>query len=945
MPRKTFYLIDGHAHIYRSYFAPFRELLAPSGEPTKATFVFTQMLLNLAEKKKPDYLAMVIDHGDETVFRKKIFPEYKANRTKTPDDFYPQEKRILEIVSDSGVPIFEVPGFEADDIIATFADKLRDEFDVFMVSKDKDLRQLLDDHVVMYDVQTDTNIDPAALRARCGYGPEMSVEVQTLIGDSTDNVPGIPGIGEKTAAQLLEQFGSIDGIYANLDKLKSKKKLVENLVNFKDRLKVSRGLVTLRRDVPVELDITCCEFKGFNVEKVRPTLEMLGFRSLSAKMVEFANKSSASAPSDAPADAFAISLFGDAPPKTSGLTQTLAKVYVEPDKSDSPAIPRVFTSDGLPYVLVDTPELFASFLEELKKQSRFAFDTETDGVKPTQANLVGMSFCWQRETGFYLPIRGPMGCRILDAKSTLASLKPILEDERIEKIGHNIKYDLLVMRRAGINIKGVAGDTMLLAFLLDAGQLSYGIDSLALRQLNFRKISTANIIGTGKNQTTMDCVDVQSVARYASEDVDIVWRLDELLREKLQAFPLIKELYKNLELPIVDTLTEMEAAGIRVDPSVLREQSGVLGSRIADLHSEIMKQAGMTFNPDSPKQLAEVLFEKLKLPTARKTKTGYSTDVEVLEKLAITHPVPKLILEYRSLVKLKGTYLDALGGQINPYTGRIHTSFNITGAATGRLSSSDPNLQNIPIRTDEGRRIRLAFVAEKNHSLISADYSQIELRVLAHFTEEPALLRAFANDEDIHSTVASEVFGVASDQVTKDQRAQAKVINFGIIYGVTAMGLARRIDGLSLDAANTLIDTYNKRFPSIQRFMNECVMFAKSNGYVETIMGRRRPLPDINSGVINIRNMNERMAINSVVQGSAADLIKKAMIDLQSRITREKLPTRMLLQVHDELVLETPDEHVESIKRVVEETMTSAMKLKTPLKVEVGSGKNWGETK
>jgi DNA polymerase I len=923
MPRPTFYLIDGHAHIYRAYFAPFRDLTSPDGEPTKATFVFTQMLLNLAQQRRPDYLAMVIDHGDETVFRKSIYPEYKANRPPRPADFGPQEQRILQLVRQAGVPIFEAPGFEADDILATFAARLQEDFDVFLVSKDKDLRQLLNDRVRMYDVQADAVIDPDALRARLGYGPEQSVEVQTLIGDATDNVPGIPGVGEKTAAQLLADFGTIEGIYSNLDKLKSKKKLVENLIANRDLLKLSRELVTLRRDVPIDLPVERCRHTGFDVDSLAPQLTALGFRSLVERL------------------------------KSTVTTQAPRRTIAEPPSlfsspattSSAPVMTETKTSKDLVYTLIDSADAFEKFVTELKSQRRFAFDTETDSQHPTQANIVGLSFSWKPETGVYVAVRGPMGARVLDESLVLSKLKPILEDETIQKIGHNIKYDQLVMRRAGVHLRGVAGDTMIAGFILDASQNSFGIDAMALRSINFKKIPTSELIGTGKNQTTMDCVDTTTVGHYASEDVDVCWRLDGQMLPRLQATQSLLKLYDTLEVPLIDVLAELEWNGIRVDPAILREQSNVLADRIEVLRRQIFEASGTTFNPDSPKQLADVLFEKLKLPTQKKTKTGFSTDVEVLEKLALDHAVPKLILEYRSLMKLKGTYLDNLPGDINPRTGRIHTSFHMTGAATGRLSSSDPNLQNIPIRTDEGRRIRRAFVADAGNSLVVADYSQIELRVLAHFTREPALMKAFENDEDIHAAVASEVFGVAPADVSKEMRSQAKVINFGIIYGITAVGLSRRIDGMTVPRADELIRAYNKRFPGIEKFMRECVEQARSTGYVETILGRRRPLPDIHSGVINIRNMNERMAINSVVQGSAADLIKLAMLNLHRRMIRESLPARMLLQVHDELVFETADAYAPTLADIVQSEMTCAMKLAVPLKVEVGIGKNWDDAK
>jgi DNA polymerase-1 len=563
------------------------------------------------------------------------------------------------------------------------------------------------------------------------------------------------------------------------------------------------------------------------------------------------------------------------------------------------------------------------------------------------SELVGMSFSWKEGTGYYLPVCGPEGSQCLSRELVLEKLKPILEGTLAKKVGHNIKYDMLVMRSAGIHLAGLEMDTMVAAFLLDASRMQYGIDRLALDLLNFRKIATAELIGKGKNQVTMDRLPLAQVTRYAAEDADISWRLSELLRKKLGEVPALAQLNDTLETPLIDVLAEMEFNGVAIDPAMLREQSKVLTQRAEDLRKQIMVEAGTEFNPDSTRQLAEVLFNRLGLRIVKRGKTGPSTDVEVLDKLAAEHPVPRLILEYRSLVKLKNTYLDNLTEFVSPRTGRIHGHFNQTGASTGRLSMSDPNLQNIPIRTDEGRRIRLAFVAgdPERNVLLTADYSQIELRVLAHYTEEPALLRAFAEDQDIHQAVAAEVFNVPLDKVSKAQRGQAKTINFGIIYGVSAYGLARRIEGLSVAAAGDLINAYNKRFPSIHRFMEKCVMDAQSQGYVETILGRRRRIPELASPVLAQRNAGERMAINSVVQGSAADLIKTAMVNIHRRMKEEKWTSRMLLQVHDELVFETPKDRVEQESHWIKEEMQRAMELKVPLKVEVGWGKNWQEGK
>ncbi len=924
MPKKTFYLIDGHAQIYRAYHAPFRDLTSPTGEPTKATFVFTQVLLNLVDLRKPDYLAMIIDSGDETVFRKEIYPEYKANRAKRPDDFGPQEERILQIVRDAGIPIYAKPGFEADDLIATLAKRLGGEFDVFMVSKDKDLRQCVADGVVMYDVVADESFDAAALRAKLGYGPEQAVDVQTLVGDATDNVRGVNGVGEKTAAKLINEYGSAAAVVENADKLTPK--LKENVLAFAPEMDRTRRLVTLDTDVKFDFDAADCEYAGLDTDALRNHLTELGFKGLLARLGGTSDPKPTGFTADKPA-----------PPKYQPLAGGLFDAEAPADGGEK--------GDGT-YALVATETDLATLAADLKKQPRFAFDTETDGLGAVGSKLVGMSFTWAEGTGRYLPVMGPAGSTLLPLDQVIKAVKPILENPNIGKIGHNIKYDQLVMRGVGIDLKGVETDTMLAAFLIDASRNTYGMDKLAADLLNYQTTPISDLIGKGKKQITMDRVDLKIVTDYAAEDTDVTLRLAGLLGPKLDEIPALRKLNDDVEVPLIDVLVEMEANGIAVDPAVLKEQSEVLGGRIEALHKQIMEAAGTDFNPDSNKQLQEVLFEKLKLKPVRKTKTGYSTDLAVLEQLSSDHPVPALILEYRSLQKLKNTYLDNLQNDILA-DGRIHTSFNQTGASTGRLSSSDPNLQNIPIRTDEGRRIRLAFVPgdPKTQVLLTADYSQIELRMLAHYCEEPALMKAFAEEQDIHKAVASEVFATPLNEVTREQRDRAKTINFAIIYGVTAFGLARRNEGMSQTAARELIDTYKKRFPGIFDFFEQCIADAKRQGFVETILGRRRPIPEIESRIASMRQYAERTAINSVIQGSAADLIKVAMVNLHRRMKRENSPSKLLLQVHDELVFETPEAVVEREAAVIREEMTGAMSLKVPLRVEAGWGKNWQEVK
>jgi DNA polymerase I len=908
----SFYIIDGHAQIFRAYFAPFRELTSPAGEPTKATYVFLQRLLNIIQTRKPDYLAMVIDSGTEQLERRQVDPEYKAHRKPPPPDFAPQEERILQIVRDLGIPLFVMPGHEADDLIATMARQIAARgLETMIVSNDKDLRQLVNPLTKLYDPYSDVVTDAEAILEKHGYRPDQAIEVQTLIGDATDNIPGVPGVGEKTAAKLIQKYGSVENLLKHSGE--QTPALKKNLENSGEVLKRSRILVTLRDDLPLKWDIDACRFLGVNQTALRSHVANLGFTTLLKRLDQ-------AAPPPAPAVVqakFEENLFG-APPAVQG-----------PEQFETAA-------DGA-YHLVSTAEELKKFLGELRKQKRFAFDTETDALGAMKSKLVGMSFSWKVGTGYYVPATA----------AALEAIKPILENGRVGKIGHNIKYDILAMRRAGVRVNGVVGDTMIWAFILDSARMQYGIDRLALDLLNFKKIPTSDLIGAGSRQISMAQVDPAKVAIYASEDADVCLRLCELFEPRLEALPELRKLADDVETPLISVLADMEFNGIALDASVLQKQSALLAERIETLRAAICQQAGMEFNCDSPRQLAEVLYTRLQLPVSKRTKTGPSTDMEALEKLGDVHPIVPMIRDYRATVKLKNTYVDKLAEFVNAETGRIHAHFNQIGAETGRLSCSDPNLQNIPIRTDEGRRIRLAFVPAdaKRDVLLTADYSQIELRLLAHFTNEPALLRAFEADQDIHAIVAAEVFGVEPKKVTKDQRAQAKVINFGIIYGVSAYGLSWRIEGLNMQSADALIKAYHKRFPAISAFFDRCVEEAKEAGYVRTILGRRRRIPDISSGVASVRNMAERQAINSVVQGSAADLIKVAMLNIHRKLESEKRPSRMLIQVHDELVFETPIEAVESEAAMIRREMTGAMKLNVPLKVEVGWGKNWQEVK
>ena len=924
-PRKSFYVIDGHAQIYRAYFAPFRDLTSPTGEPTKATYVFTQMLMQLVEARRPDYLCMVIDSGDETVFRKEFYPKYKANREKPPEDFKPQEERILQLVKDADIPIIVRPGFEADDVIASMAVQLGGEYDLYMVSKDKDLRQVVGPNVRLYDVTKDEEYDADDLRQKLGYGPEQAIDVQSLMGDNIDNVPGVPGVGEKTAAKLVNKYGSAEAVFDHVEELTPKQK--ENFkAHGREKLDLSRRLVTLKTDLPIDgIDLAACKFNGLDTPPLRQHLEELGFRSLLARI----------GVTDLPADA-------DVPQREEPKYQPLKGGLF--DTGEAEAETPTDAREGCVYELVDTPAKLDDFLKKLKEAKVFAFDTETDALGAVGSKLVGMSFSWADKCGYYLPVRGPDGATVLDETAALDALRPVLEDPKVGKVGHHIKYDMLVMRGVGVNLRGVVADTMLMAFLLDAGRNSYKMDLLAEELLGHKTIPIKDLIGTGKKQISIDQVPTKDVATYAAEDADVTWRLYGVLKQKLAEFPALLKLHDEVELPLVDVLAEMEWNGVKVDPAVLKEQSAVLLERIEGLREKIAAEAGGEMNPDSPKQLQEVLFERLKLKPLRKTKTGFSTDAATLEVLAGQHPLPALILEYRGLVKLRETYLENLGGEVKA-DGRIHTSFNQTGASTGRLSSSDPNLQNIPIRTDEGRRIRLAFVADAGNVLLTLDYSQIELRMLAHFTGEERLVEAFAKDEDIHRAVAAEVYQVPLEDVTDKQRRNAKTINFAIIYGVSAFGLARRIEDLSQKQAGELIARYKEHFPKVFDFFETCIVDAKQHGYVETIRGRRRPIPEIESRIASMRQYAERTAINSVIQGSAADLIKIAMNNLFARMARQGTPARLLLQVHDELVFECAAADAEAVAGVVREEMVGAMELAVPLRVDAGWAVNWREAK
>jgi len=906
----TLYIIDGHSQIYRAYYAPFRELTSPTGEPTRATYVFCTQILKLISERKPTHLAMALDGPVEQLRRREVYPRYKESRPPMPDDLRPQVSRIFEIVETMGIPILQKKGYEADDLIAAACEKFAGEdLNVVVISRDKDLDQLVNEHVVLYDPMKDETLDADAIEAKKGYPPSKAVEVQTLMGDSTDDIPGVPGVGPKKAAALIAKYGSAEEVLAHADE--QTPKLKENLKASAEAIVLSRKLVTLDRHAPLDVTLEDLEFSGIPGRKVRPIFEELGFNRLLDTLDE-------------------LGAAGD------------------PDPDNPPTAARANTGEtaaaDFDYRRVDDPAKLAALLAELEGVRRLAVDTETTSTNPMRAELVGISLSWKPGAAAYLPVKGPMlGAVVLDGEVVKRKLGPLLADESVEKIGHHLKYDLLVLRNAGMPLAGPMFDTMLAAYVLDATRPTYKLDALAMELLGHRCIPIEDLIGRGKKQITMDQVPVDTVAIYAAEDADVALRLADVLRRQLDEEKLT-DLLMDIEMPLMPVLAGMEATGILVDPQVLKRMETELSNKADELRGRILAAAGREFNPDSPKQLAEVLFDGLGLRVVKKTKTGASTDVSVLEELAAEHELPALILDYRKLTKLIGTYLKALAQCIHPRTHRVHTSFHQAGTSTGRLSSSDPNLQNIPIRSEEGRRIRSAFVADEGCVLLSADYSQVELRVLAHFCEDETLRKAFHDDRDIHRIVAAEVFGVKPEDVTGEQRGRAKTVNFGIIYGQTAFGLARTLRIPRGEAAEFIL-AYKKRFPRIDEFLSACVRQAKEHGYVETIFRRRRRIVGLDARNPQQRALAERLAINSVVQGSAADLIKQAMIRIQRRIEAEARPSRMLLQIHDELVFEMPEGAVDAEKEMIVGEMTSAIALAVPLKVDVGVGPNWMEAK
>ncbi len=891
------YVIDGMAYAFRSYFA-IRNLRDSAGRPVNAVFGFARMLLKIIREHNPSHIVVVFDAPGKT-FRDDRYAEYKAHREDTPSDLIEQFPKIDEVIAAFDVPIIRVPGVEADDVLATLAcEAAAAGMEPVLISGDKDIQQVVSATVKIFDPSKGDNgiwIGPNEVKERFGALPPWGViDALALMGDAVDNVPGVKGIGEKTAKTLIEKYGNLDGIYEHIEELKGKQK--ENLIAEKDNAYLSRELITLKCDVTFDHSLDDYARRELNRAKLAETFAKFEFRALTQEFLDEAPEA----------------------------------------------------QETLDYILVTDKKMLAKAVGEMKKSGVFAVDTETTSEFPVLAELVGISLCCQDQKAYYIPVGhtdpgllgGMATAGQLPKEEVLAALKPLLADEKIPKIGHNIKYDYILLTQAGAEIRGITMDTMLASYLTDPSRLRHNLNEVSLKHLKRKTIPITDLIGTGSQAITFDQVPLETACTYAAEDADVTWRLSKIFQTILREREL-ESLFNEVELPLIGVLARMEMAGIAIDPAVFEGLKKEIESRLGALEREIQEMAGGPFQINSPKQLQKVLFEDLGLRSVKKTKTGLSTDVDVLEELAKEHPLPAKILEFRTLDKLRGTYVSALPKLVNPKTKRIHTCFNQAVAATGRLSSSDPNLQNIPIRTEMGRRIREGFVpGGPGLRLISADYSQIELRILAEVSGDEALREAFRKDLDVHRDTAARVFGVKPEKVDAEMRRQAKAVNFGVIYGISAFGLSNNI-GVSRSDAQKFIDNYFAQYPDVKAWLDRTIEEARVNGYVKTLMGRRRYLPEITASDRNTRMAAERMAVNAPVQGTAADVIKVAMIRLDKALQGTR--SRLLLQVHDELLVESPAEDAEGVAKQMKEIMEGAMTLDVPLKVDVGLGKNWSE--
>ncbi len=905
-------LFDGNAIIHRAYHAfqtsrsPVRLTVSKTGEVVSAVYGFTQMLLKTLNELKPTHYAIAFDKKGPT-FRHQLYDRYKAHRPPAPPELISQIDRVKQLVEAFRIPIFELDGYEADDILGTLSYQAsQQDVDTIIVTGDADTMQLISPHVkVLYPKAgrsfSDTTLyDESAVNNRYGVKPEQIADLKGLVGDPSDNIPGVPGVGEKTAVKLLQQFVTVENIYAHIDEV-TPPKLQETMRQNEEAARQSKQLATIVTETPVALNLEQCQSGQYDRQAVNDLFRELEFVSLRSRLPEI--EAEAKAP--------------EAPP---------AEVKTGPPQGD--------------YHIVSTAADLDHLVNRLAEVKSFAFDTETTGLNPLYASLVGLSFSPAPAEAYYVPVghTSLQSVAQLPLEQALDRLKPVLEDENLAKLAHNGKYDMTVLAEHGVSVNNLTFDTMVAAYLV--GEKSLGLKTLAFSKLNIDMTPITDLIGTGAKQLPMSQVDIEKVADYACADADMTRRLADLFGGELQQQGLW-QLFSDVEMPLVPVLLQMERNGIALDKELLHDMSKELGGQIASLEGRIFDLAGEEFNVNSPQQLGKILFDKLQIPTPRKGKSKYSTEASVLEELK-DYEIIGLIQEFRQLTKLKSTYIDALPSLINTKTGRVHTSFNQTRTTTGRLSSSEPNLQNIPVRGEMGKQIRCAFIAPKGSRLFAGDYSQIDLRALAHLSEDPGLVRAFQQDEDIHATTAAQLFNVEKSQVTADMRRLAKTVNFGVIYGMSEYGLEQATE-LSREEAAQFIAAYFARYPKVKEYLEATKNQARENGYVQTIMGRRRFIPEINSANRQVREAAERMAINMPVQGTSADIIKVAMINLAREMAQKRLKSRLLLQVHDELVLEVPDGEMATVQQLVPQLMSSALKLNVPLKVDTKRGQNWGE--
>ncbi len=895
---KTLLLVDGSSYLYRAFHA-LPDLRNAAGEPTGAIYGVLNMLRRLLADYKADYLACVFDARGKT-FRDEMYAQYKANRPPMPDDLGAQVGPLLDAIRASGWPLLQIEGVEADDVIGTLAREAEKRGLRCVISTgDKDLAQLVSDRVTLVNTMSNERLDPAGVQAKFGVRPERMLDYLTLIGDSVDNVPGVDKVGPKTAAKWLEQYGSLEEVVRHADEIGGA--VGENLRKALDWLPRAQALLAVKCDLELPVKLEELKLGPRDEKRLAELISHFGFKTW--------------------------------------LKETASDTSPPPALSPEPV--RADREERRYETLVEEADL-ARWLKDLEAAELVAFDTETTSLEPMQARLVGMSFCVLAGRAAYLPLAHSFAGAPaqLSVERALAMLKPWLESEKHKKLGQNIKYDQHVLANHGVALRGIAHDTLLESYVLES-HARHDMDSLATRHLGLKTLTYDEVTGTGVGRIPFEQVDVARAAAYAAEDADLTLRIHRALFPKLEAAEKLLYVYGSIELPAREVLFRMERDGVLIDAAQLEAMSHELGQKMLELESRAHKEAGQPFNLGSPKQIAEIFFEKKGMPVVKKTPSGVpSTDEDVLEKLALDHPLARMLLDHREISKLKSTYTDKLPKMVNPRTGRVHTNYGQATAVTGRLASNDPNLQNIPVRTPEGRRIREAFVASRGHAIVSADYSQVELRIMAHISGDENLLRAFGAGEDIHRATAAEVFGRSLKDVTPEERRYAKVINFGLIYGMSAFGLAQQL-GLERATAQAYIASYFTRYPGVAKYMEEVRKTARDRGYVETVFGRRLWLPEIKSSNPARRGGAERAAINAPMQGTAADLIKLAMIAVRGWLDRERLSTKLIMQVHDELVLEAPEDELARVKAEIPGLMSGVAKLKVPLVVDVGSGQNW----